>query len=113
MKSEVPKYEEADTSELRSLIKSWEVKRHKVLEQQISEYMRQKKMEEIQEKIISLEEKEELLSYFTYQNEIKVLGMKAPIPYTEPERKELDEDEIEEARLERMLQMKKKKKKRF
>lgn len=66
----------------------------------MKDFIKQQKMDEIQEKIIELEEKEELLSYYTYENEIKLAGLRAPIPHKEPVKKKvLDEDEIEERKL--------------
>lgn len=98
--SEISQYEQSDITELKSLIESWETRRQNWLDQQMKDFIKQQKMDEIQEKIIELEEKEELLSYYTYENEIKLAGLRAPIPHKEPKKKKvLDEDEIEERKL--------------
>lgn len=97
--NEITKNEQEDIETLKSCIESWETDRQEELDRQITAFKKKQKQEEIQEKIIAMQEKEELFSYYQHENEIKLAGLRAPTPYPEPPKKdEVDYDEMEEAK---------------
>ncbi|XP_060074416.1 small ribosomal subunit protein mS27-like [Ylistrum balloti] len=72
----------------------WEGERQLMFNQQVEEYLRNEKMEEIAQKLAELQEKEETLRFFENKQQIKRAFLKAP--WEKEEATELTLDELEE-----------------
>ncbi|KAL5004737.1 hypothetical protein ScPMuIL_018193 [Solemya velum] len=78
VKEEIPKHQSADIEVLTELIQKWNQDRSNMLDEQLYQYEIREKKEAIEQKLIELQEKEELLTFFENENQIKLSQLKAP-----------------------------------
>ncbi|XP_021375617.1 28S ribosomal protein S27, mitochondrial-like isoform X2 [Mizuhopecten yessoensis] len=86
--------EQADMDNYVKRLESWEGERKVMFDQQVEEYLRSEKIEEISQKLAELQEKEEILKFFENKQQIKRAFIKAP--WEKEEERELTLDELEE-----------------
>lgn len=86
--------EQTDINKYVKQLDVWEKERKMLFDQQVEEYLRNEKIEEIAQKLADLQEKEETLQFFENKQKIKRAFVKAP--WEKKEVRELTIDELEE-----------------
>ncbi|XP_033750769.1 28S ribosomal protein S27, mitochondrial-like [Pecten maximus] len=86
--------EKADMDSYVKHLNLWEKERQEMFDQQVEDYLRNEKIEEIAQKLAELQEKEETLRFFENKQQIKRAYIKAP--WEKEEEREMTLDELEE-----------------
>lgn len=92
VKEEIPKHESSDIEVLTTLLQKWNEDRSSMVDDQLHQYEIREKKRSIEQKLIDLQEKEELLTFFEKENQIKLSQLKAPRERVVLKKKD-DEDE--------------------
>lgn len=72
VKSELPKYENVDIEQQLKKFDQWEKARNAELAQQMEDLMKSERIEEMKKQVKELQEQEELLSYFDFEEKIRL-----------------------------------------
>ncbi|RUS89326.1 hypothetical protein EGW08_002933 [Elysia chlorotica] len=75
VRSELPNYEKSDIEEQINKFSQWQRERESELTHQVEELMKNQRMEEIKKQVKELQEQEELLSYFDFEEKIRLTMM--------------------------------------
>ena len=75
VKSELPKYEKEDIEKQHERYDLWQQERDAELSRQVEELVKSQRIEEIKKQVKELQEQEELLSYFDFEEKIRLTLM--------------------------------------
>lgn len=79
VKQEIEKYESEDIENQKKLFVKWTTEREEMFEQQLQDYKKKDKEEEVKKRLAELQNKEEILSMFERKHKIDVAVRRAKV----------------------------------
>lgn len=77
VKQEIGQYESEDIENQKKLFVKWTAEREEMFEQQLQDYKKKEKEDEVKQRLIELREKEEILSMFERKHKLDIAVNKA------------------------------------